>query len=144
VTAQDAPESARGEPARGWYGEHDQDERAECYGARTSLAEAGYEQVDDIDEIITRMPTPAETDRLGIAPGTPVAEHIRTSYTAADNINTPFQPERHRARQRGSTLSRYMVEACPLRLLDGRLLIRYGWTSLTPVTLLVPTGPRIA
>jgi DNA-binding GntR family transcriptional regulator len=46
------------------------------------LAEAGYEQIYDIDEIITRMPTPAETQRLGISPGTPVAEHIRTGYTA--------------------------------------------------------------
>jgi DNA-binding GntR family transcriptional regulator len=48
------------------------------------LAEAGYEQVYDIDEIITRMPTPDETERLGIAAGTPVAEHIRTGYTATD------------------------------------------------------------
>ena len=46
------------------------------------LAEAGYEQVYDIDEIITRMPTPDEIARLGIPPGTPVAEHIRTGYTA--------------------------------------------------------------
>jgi DNA-binding GntR family transcriptional regulator len=46
------------------------------------LAEAGYEQVYDIDEIITRMPTPAEVERLSISPGTPVAEHIRTGYTA--------------------------------------------------------------
>jgi GntR family transcriptional regulator len=48
------------------------------------LKEAGYEQVYDIDEIITRMPSPAETARLGILPGTPVAEHIRTGYTADD------------------------------------------------------------
>jgi GntR family transcriptional regulator len=48
------------------------------------LAEAGYEQVYDIDEIITRMPSPAEVNKLGISPGTPVAEHIRTGYTAAD------------------------------------------------------------
>lgn len=48
------------------------------------LAEAGYEQVYDMDEIITRMPTPAETAGLGISTGTPVAEHIRTGYTAAD------------------------------------------------------------
>jgi GntR family transcriptional regulator len=48
------------------------------------LAEAGYEQVYDIDEIITRMPTPEEVARLGIPPGTPVAEHIRTGYTATD------------------------------------------------------------
>lgn len=46
------------------------------------LAEAGYEQVYDIDEIITRMPTPEEVTRLGITTGTPVAEHIRTGYTA--------------------------------------------------------------
>ena len=56
------------------------------------LAEAGYEQVYDIDEIIIRMPTPAEVkrpcsmvlanDRLGISTATPVAEHIRTGYTA--------------------------------------------------------------
>ena len=46
------------------------------------LAEAGYEQVYDIDEIITRMPTPDEVARLGISAGTPVAEHIRTGYTA--------------------------------------------------------------
>jgi DNA-binding GntR family transcriptional regulator len=48
------------------------------------LAEAGYEQVYDIDEIITRMPTPDEIERLGISAGTPVAEHIRTGYTATD------------------------------------------------------------
>jgi DNA-binding GntR family transcriptional regulator len=46
------------------------------------LAEAGYGQVYDIDEIITRMPTPAEIERLSIPAGTPVAEHIRTGYTA--------------------------------------------------------------
>ena len=46
------------------------------------LAEAGYEQVYDIDEIITRMPTPGEIRRLEISTGTPVAEHIRTGYTA--------------------------------------------------------------
>jgi GntR family transcriptional regulator len=45
------------------------------------LKEAGYEQVYDVDEIITRMPTPDEVTRLGIPAGTPVAEHIRTGYT---------------------------------------------------------------
>jgi DNA-binding GntR family transcriptional regulator len=48
------------------------------------LKEAGYEQVYDIDQIITRMPTPEEIERLAIAPGTPVAEHIRTGYTRTD------------------------------------------------------------
>ncbi len=48
------------------------------------LKEAGYEQTYDVDEIITRMPTPDEVDRLGIQPGTPVAEHRRVGYTAED------------------------------------------------------------
>jgi GntR family transcriptional regulator len=48
------------------------------------LAEAGYPQTYDIDEIITRMPTPTEIQRLQIPPGTPVAEHTRTGYTAQD------------------------------------------------------------
>ena len=30
------------------------------------------------------MPSPAEIAQLGILPGTPVAEHIRTGYTADD------------------------------------------------------------
>ena len=30
------------------------------------------------------MPIPEESERLGISTGTPVAEHIRTGYTAAD------------------------------------------------------------
>jgi DNA-binding GntR family transcriptional regulator len=46
------------------------------------LAEAGYPQTYDIDEIITRMPTPTEIQRLQIPAGTPVAEHTRTGYTA--------------------------------------------------------------
>ena len=33
-------------------------------------------------EIITRMPTPEEIARLEIPTVTPVAEHIRTGYTA--------------------------------------------------------------
>ncbi len=45
------------------------------------LKEAGYEQVYDVDEIIVRMPTPDETRRLDIQPGTPVAEHRRTGLT---------------------------------------------------------------
>jgi DNA-binding GntR family transcriptional regulator len=32
----------------------------------------------------SRMPTPDEIERLEIAPGTPVAEHIRTGYTRTD------------------------------------------------------------
>ena len=54
-------------------------------------AEAGYEQVYDIDEIIIRMPTPSEVDRLMISTGTPVAEHIRTGYTADGRAGGPVQ-----------------------------------------------------
>ena len=48
------------------------------------LKGAGYEQVYDIDEIIVRMPTIEEAERLEIASGTPVAEHVRTGYTRTD------------------------------------------------------------
>lgn len=48
------------------------------------LKEAGYEQTYDIDEIVTRMPTPAEIERLSLGAGQPVAEHTRTGYTAND------------------------------------------------------------
>lgn len=48
------------------------------------LKEAGYERTYDVDEIITRMPTPGEAETLRIEPGTPVAEHRRVGYTAQD------------------------------------------------------------
>jgi len=48
------------------------------------LKEAGYEQTYDVDEIITRMPTPDEARRLAIDTGVPVAELTRTGYTAGD------------------------------------------------------------
>ncbi|WP_042370523.1 GNAT family N-acetyltransferase [Streptacidiphilus neutrinimicus] len=50
-------------------------------GANTVLAELGYEQVRALDEIQVRMPTPDETDRLHLGPGTPVAIHTCTGYT---------------------------------------------------------------
>jgi DNA-binding GntR family transcriptional regulator len=48
------------------------------------LKEAGYEQVYDVDEIITRMPTPEEVRRLEIGAGVPVAELTRTAFTPQD------------------------------------------------------------
>ncbi len=48
------------------------------------LKEAGYEQVYDVDEIITRMPTPGEAKRLSLPPNQPIAELTRTAYTAED------------------------------------------------------------
>jgi GntR family transcriptional regulator len=47
------------------------------------LKEAGYEQTYDVDEIITRMPSPTEAQRLSLGTGQPVAEHTRVGYTAA-------------------------------------------------------------
>lgn len=47
------------------------------------LKEAGYEQTYDVDEIITRMPTSSEMERLSIGSSQPVAEHTRVGYTAA-------------------------------------------------------------
>jgi len=47
------------------------------------LKEAGYEQTYDVDEIITRMPTPDEMRRLGLEAGQPVAEHTRIGHTAS-------------------------------------------------------------
>lgn len=46
-------------------------------GVLTSL---GYPQTRVVDEIRCRMPTRAEAERLGLPPGTPIAEHIRTGY----------------------------------------------------------------
>ena len=47
------------------------------------LKEAGYEQTYDVDEIITRMPSPTEAQRLSLGTGQPVAEHTRVGYTAS-------------------------------------------------------------
>lgn len=44
------------------------------------LASIGQPQARFIDEIMIRMPTKDETDRLGLQMGTPVAEHVRTGY----------------------------------------------------------------
>jgi DNA-binding GntR family transcriptional regulator len=51
-------------------------------GANQVLAERGFAQVKALDEIWLRMPVPSEVDRLDILPGTPVAEHIITGFTA--------------------------------------------------------------
>ncbi|MFF2075387.1 GntR family transcriptional regulator [Kitasatospora sp. NPDC058162] len=51
-------------------------------GANEVLAELGYRQVRALDELYVRMPTPDEADRLELGPGTPVAYHVCTGYTA--------------------------------------------------------------
>jgi DNA-binding GntR family transcriptional regulator len=51
-------------------------------GTNQLLAERGFPQDRALDEIYVRMPTPDETRRLELQPGTPVAMHICTGYTA--------------------------------------------------------------
>lgn len=44
------------------------------------MAAAGHRQVRFHDEITVRMPTKAESHRLSLPAGTPIAEHMRTGY----------------------------------------------------------------
>ncbi|MEU9356221.1 GntR family transcriptional regulator [Streptomyces griseoloalbus] len=44
------------------------------------LRAIGHPQLHVRDEISIRMPTPEETERLSLPPGTPVAEHLRIGY----------------------------------------------------------------
>jgi DNA-binding GntR family transcriptional regulator len=55
-------------------------------GANQVLADRGHAQVEAFDEIWIRMPYPDETDSLRILPGTPVAEHIITGFTAEGRV----------------------------------------------------------
>jgi DNA-binding GntR family transcriptional regulator len=50
-------------------------------GANEVLRELGYDQVRALDEFYVRMPSPEETSRLQLGPGTPVACHINTGLT---------------------------------------------------------------
>ncbi|MFD5086494.1 GntR family transcriptional regulator [Kitasatospora sp. NPDC058406] len=51
-------------------------------GANEVLAELGYRQVRALDELYVRMPTPDEAHRLELGPGSPVAYHVCTGFTA--------------------------------------------------------------
>jgi DNA-binding GntR family transcriptional regulator len=51
-------------------------------GTNEVLAELGKELVRALDEIYVRMPTPDEVRRLKLGPGTPVAEHVVTTFAA--------------------------------------------------------------
>lgn len=53
-------------------------------GTNQVLTDLGYDQVRAIDEIEVRMPLPEEVARLELSPGTPVAMHRVTGYTADD------------------------------------------------------------
>jgi GntR family transcriptional regulator len=50
------------------------------HGANKVLDDLGHVQVRFRDEITVRMPTTDEARRLNIAPGTPVAQLLRTAY----------------------------------------------------------------
>lgn len=53
-------------------------------GSNYVLADFGYTEVRAIDEFYVRMPDPEEVRRLRLAPGTPVAVHYATGYTAKE------------------------------------------------------------
>lgn len=53
-------------------------------GTNQVLADLGKPLVRALDEIYVRMPKPDEVARLKLGPGTPVAEHIVTTYTFED------------------------------------------------------------
>ncbi|WP_066364918.1 GntR family transcriptional regulator [Herbidospora mongoliensis] len=49
-------------------------------GANRVLEELGHPQVRFVDDISARMPTPDETSRLQLEPGTPVVVYVRVGY----------------------------------------------------------------
>ncbi|RBQ14434.1 GntR family transcriptional regulator [Spongiactinospora rosea] len=53
-------------------------------GANRVLEELGHPQVRVVDDISARMPTPAESSRLELEPGTPVVEYVRVGYDSDD------------------------------------------------------------
>lgn len=55
-------------------------------GVNRVLAENGFAQSRALDEIWIRMPNPEEVRRLALGPGTPVAEHVITGFTADGRV----------------------------------------------------------
>jgi GntR family transcriptional regulator len=53
-------------------------------GANRVLDELGHPQVRVVDDISARMPTPEESLRLQLEPGTPVVVHVRVGYDTDD------------------------------------------------------------
>lgn len=54
-------------------------------GSNNVLADFGYREVRAVDEFYVRMPDPEEIQRLKLSPGTPVAHHLVTGYTAENH-----------------------------------------------------------
>jgi GntR family transcriptional regulator len=70
-------------------------------GAAVLLAELGHRQVRTVDEIVTRMPDPAEAQLLEIGQGVPVLAHLRIGYTTAGPVRvarTILPGDRHQLR----------------------------------------------
>ncbi|MEU9887368.1 GntR family transcriptional regulator [Sphaerisporangium sp. NPDC051011] len=57
-------------------------------GANRVLEELGHRQVRVVDDISARMPTPEESSRLQLEPGTPVVVYVRVGY---DREDTPVR-----------------------------------------------------
>lgn len=55
-------------------------------GVNTVLVERGFEQVAARDEIYIQMPSKDEAERLAILPGTAVAVHLVTGFTAEGRV----------------------------------------------------------
>jgi GntR family transcriptional regulator len=53
-------------------------------GSYARLEELGYGPVRWVEELAVRMPTPDDTQLLGLGPGTPVVTVARVAYTAKD------------------------------------------------------------
>ena len=59
-------------------------------GTTRLLGERGHEQTAYYDEYLSRMPTPEETNLLGLPPGTTILLHIRTGYTEQRPVRVSF------------------------------------------------------
>jgi GntR family transcriptional regulator len=55
-------------------------------GVYARLRELGHAPARFREDLRSRMPEPDETQRLGLPPGTPVVQIVRTAYTAAGEI----------------------------------------------------------
>ena len=68
-------------------------------GTIRAMADHGHIEIGYVDELTTRMPTPAEARRLQLAAGVPVMVYIRTTFTkdrAARMTATVFAGDRNR------------------------------------------------
>jgi DNA-binding GntR family transcriptional regulator len=78
-------------------------------GTNQVLTDLGYKQVDFDDVFDVRMPTPEESYRLDLPPGTPVVIHTATGYTesgrpvrcAVNVLNGPRHRIRYKRRWEG-------------------------------------------